>query len=62
MKSVNNKYHPQLLGMTLERATGMPVTSYLQTKIWDKLGMDRDTNFHHSKDFAAGKICSGVGS
>lgn len=37
-----NKYHPQLLGMVLERATGMPVTSYLQTKIWDKVGMEFD--------------------
>jgi CubicO group peptidase (beta-lactamase class C family) len=35
-----NKYHPQLLGMILERTTGMPVTSYLQTRIWDKLGME----------------------
>jgi CubicO group peptidase (beta-lactamase class C family) len=37
-----NKYHPQLLGMILERATGMPVTSFLQTRIWDKLGMEFD--------------------
>jgi CubicO group peptidase (beta-lactamase class C family) len=37
-----NKYHPQLLGMILERATGMPVTRYLQTKIWDVLGMEFD--------------------
>ncbi len=35
-----NKYHPQLLGMILERTTGMPVTSYLQTRIWDRLGME----------------------
>jgi CubicO group peptidase (beta-lactamase class C family) len=35
-----NKYHPQLLGMILERTTGMPVTNYLQTRIWDKLGME----------------------
>jgi CubicO group peptidase (beta-lactamase class C family) len=35
-----NKYHPQLLGMILERATGMPVTTYLQTRIWDKIGME----------------------
>jgi CubicO group peptidase (beta-lactamase class C family) len=35
-----NKYHPQLLGMILERTTNMPVTSYLQTRIWDKLGME----------------------
>jgi CubicO group peptidase (beta-lactamase class C family) len=35
-----NKYHPQLLGMILERTTGMPVTSYLQARIWDALGME----------------------
>jgi CubicO group peptidase (beta-lactamase class C family) len=35
-----NKYHPQLLGMILERATGMPVTRYLQTRLWDPLGME----------------------
>ena len=35
-----NKYHPQLLGMVLERATGMTVTEYLQSKIWDPLGME----------------------
>jgi CubicO group peptidase (beta-lactamase class C family) len=37
-----NKYHPQLLGMILERTTGMPVTTYLQTRIWDKVGMEFD--------------------
>lgn len=35
-----NKYHPQLLGMILERTTGMSVTSYLQQKIWNPLGME----------------------
>ena len=35
-----NKYHPQLLGMILERTTGMSVTEYLQTRIWNKLGME----------------------
>jgi len=35
-----NKYHPQLLGMILERATGVRVTDYLQAKIWDPLGME----------------------
>ena len=37
-----NKYHPQLLGMILERATGMTVTHYLQTRIWNPLGMEFD--------------------
>jgi CubicO group peptidase (beta-lactamase class C family) len=35
-----NKYHPQLLGIVLERTTGIPVTEYLQTRIWDPLGME----------------------
>jgi CubicO group peptidase (beta-lactamase class C family) len=28
--------------MILERATGMPVTTYVQTRLWDKLGMEFD--------------------
>ncbi len=35
-----NKYHPQLLGMILERTTGIPVAEYLQTRIWEPLGME----------------------
>jgi CubicO group peptidase (beta-lactamase class C family) len=35
-----NKYHPQLLGMILERTTGVSVTEYLQAKLWDPLGME----------------------
>ena len=35
-----NKYHPQLLGLVLERATGMSVTEYTQTRLWDPLGME----------------------
>ena len=37
-----NKYHPQLLGMVLERTTGMSVTEYTQTRLWDPLGMQYD--------------------
>jgi CubicO group peptidase (beta-lactamase class C family) len=37
-----NKYHPQLLGMILERATGMSVTEYTQTRLWDPIGMEYD--------------------
>lgn len=37
-----NKYHPQLLGMILERATQMSVTDYMQTRLWDPLGMEFD--------------------
>ncbi len=35
-----NKYHPQLLGLILERATGVSVTEYTQEKLWDPLGME----------------------
>lgn len=37
-----NKYHPQLLGMILERATGMSVTELTQTRLWDRIGMEYD--------------------
>lgn len=37
-----NKYHPQLLGLILERTTGRSVTEYMQQKIWDPLGMEFD--------------------
>ena len=35
-----NNYHPLLLGLILERATGVPVAEYLQEKIWKPLGME----------------------
>jgi CubicO group peptidase (beta-lactamase class C family) len=35
-----NKYHPQLLGLILERTTGGSVTEYLQARIWDPVGME----------------------
>jgi CubicO group peptidase (beta-lactamase class C family) len=35
-----NDYNPILEGLILERATGMPVSTYLQEKIWEPLGME----------------------
>ena len=37
---VYNHYNPLLLGLILERATGKPVTQYLQEKLWTPLGME----------------------
>jgi CubicO group peptidase (beta-lactamase class C family) len=37
-----NNYHPLLLGLILERTTGMPVARYLQEKLWRPLGMEAD--------------------
>ena len=35
-----NKYHPQLLGMIIERATGESITEYMQRTLWEPLGME----------------------
>jgi CubicO group peptidase (beta-lactamase class C family) len=37
-----NNYNPLLLGLIIERATGRPVTNYLQEKVWTPLGMEYD--------------------
>ena len=37
---IYNDYNLILLGMILERATGTPVTDYLQEKLWTPLGME----------------------
>lgn len=34
-----NNYHPLLLGLILERATGERITDYLQRKLWTPMGM-----------------------
>ncbi len=33
-----NNFHPLLLGLVLERTTGVPVSSYLQERVWRRLG------------------------
>lgn len=56
-----NKYHPQLLGMILERATGMTATTYLQTRLWDPLGMEFDGSWStDSKESDFEKMETGV--
>ena len=35
-----NNYHPLLLGMIIERATGTSVADYLQEKIWQPMGAE----------------------
>ncbi|WP_420631571.1 serine hydrolase domain-containing protein [Candidatus Leptofilum sp.] len=37
-----NNYHPLLLGLILERATGIPVADYLAQKIWQPIGAEFD--------------------
>jgi len=39
-KFLYNNYHPLLLGLILERATGTSPANYLQEKIWQPIGME----------------------
>lgn len=41
-----NNYHPLLLGMVLERATGMPVSDYASTRVWRPLGAEADATWN----------------
>ena len=37
-----NRYYPQLLGLIVERATGMAVADYMQEKLWEPIGAEFD--------------------
>jgi len=37
-----NNYNPLLVGLILERATGMSVSRYMEEKVWKPLGMEAD--------------------
>ncbi len=58
---VYNNYNPLLLGLILERATGQPVTSYLQEKLWNPLGMEFDGSWSlDSEQSSFEKMESGI--
>jgi CubicO group peptidase (beta-lactamase class C family) len=40
-----NNYHPLLLGIILERSTGVSVSEYFRQKIWDKIGAQYDASW-----------------
>lgn len=40
-----NNYNPLLLGLIIERGTGMSVAQYLEQKIWQLAGMEYDASF-----------------
>ena len=46
-----NNYNPLLLGLVLERATGMSVSRYTSTRLWQPAGMELDGSW--SLDSAA---------
>jgi CubicO group peptidase (beta-lactamase class C family) len=40
-----NNYNPLLLGLALERATGMSVSDYMASRLWQPLGADSDASW-----------------
>jgi CubicO group peptidase (beta-lactamase class C family) len=56
-----NNYNPLLMGMILERATGMPVSHYMEEKLWKPAGMEADASWSlDSKKDGFEKMESGV--
>jgi CubicO group peptidase (beta-lactamase class C family) len=56
-----NNFHPLLLGVILERATGTPVATYLETRIWQPIGMEFDGSWSlDSKTSGFEKMESGI--
>jgi CubicO group peptidase (beta-lactamase class C family) len=40
-----NKYYPQLLGMIIERSTGMSVSEFMQEKLWQPIGAEFEASW-----------------
>ncbi len=40
-----NNYHPLLLGIILERSTGMSVSQFFEREIWQKIGAEHDASW-----------------
>lgn len=56
-----NNYHPLLLGIILERATGMPVAKYMETKLWQPIGAEYPASWSlDSEQTAFEKMESGI--
>ncbi|HRI18922.1 MAG TPA: serine hydrolase, partial [Burkholderiaceae bacterium] len=56
-----NNYHPLLVGLILERATGMPVATWMESRLWQPAGMPADASWSLDSE-ASGfeKLESGV--
>lgn len=58
---VYNSYHPILLGMILERTTGVSPERYLQERLWQPLGMEYDASWSlDSEEGGMVKMESGI--
>lgn len=57
---VYNNYNPILLGMVLERATGMPVAGYLETRVWRRIGAEFPASWSLDREDGFEKMESGL--
>lgn len=56
-----NNYNPLLLGLVLERVTGLSVAEFASTRLWQPLGAERDATWSlDSEDSGFEKMESGV--
>jgi CubicO group peptidase (beta-lactamase class C family) len=56
-----NNYNPLLIGIVLERATGMSVSKYLETRLWQPMGAEADGSWSlDSKRSGFEKMESGI--
>jgi CubicO group peptidase (beta-lactamase class C family) len=56
-----NNYNPLILGMVLERATGMPVTEFLESRVWHPMGAEYAGSWSLDSDESAfEKMESGI--
>jgi CubicO group peptidase (beta-lactamase class C family) len=56
-----NNYHPLLLGLVLERATGMSVSEFMTRRLWQPLGAEADATWNlDSKQSGFEKLESGL--
>jgi CubicO group peptidase (beta-lactamase class C family) len=56
----DNNYHPLLVGMILERATGESVSALLERKVWGPVGMEGDASWSLDSPGGLEKLESGV--
>jgi CubicO group peptidase (beta-lactamase class C family) len=47
-----NNFHPLLLGLVLERTTGVPVSRYLEDRIWRRLGMEGPASWSLDSEYS----------
>ena len=56
-----NNYHPLLLGIILERSTGVTVSEFFEREIWQKIGAEHDASWSlDSKKSGFEKMESGI--